>query len=131
VLIPVRYMAEWLDEVDDVGAPVELDLANQRLHWRCGPYCARRLQRDDELPLMAIAESAASLPRVSAAAVNSVVPALMAGAHGRDDRVHINAEHTFVSLYTFGRDQAVLTPLPSDEHGVDGDWCSPRAPSPC
>jgi len=126
ILIPVCYVAEWLDEVDDFGAPVELELRDNRLDWSCGPYCMRTLLfGGDELPIMVMGDHSEQLPRVSTAAVHSVAPALMTVAHSRDDRVHVNTECSIVSFYAFGRDQAVLAPLRSDESGFDGDWCIP------
>jgi hypothetical protein len=125
-LVPARVCAQWLTAVETLGAPVELELGEDgRVQWWCGPHCMRTLHTTDELPVLLHADQPECLPRITAAALRAVLPALMAVAHDRDARVHVNVEATTVALYAFGRDQAVLAPLPSDEDTIEGDWCIP------
>lgn len=125
VLVPTRYCADWLDEVDDIGCPAEIDLGEQ-LSWRVGPYRMRtKLFVETEFPAMAAPDPGYRQVTLDAAALISVTPALLAVARGRDDRVHIMGEGSGAGLYTIGPNQAALAVLRNNFFRHAGDWCFP------
>jgi len=118
VLAPARRCAEWLDEIDDLGGPIALELAETRLHWTCGPYRARTLLADiDDFPPVAAPDLEPELV-VDLRAWASIADTLLAAAHDQDVGVHADGDRVILSA--IGRQQAVV--------GVVSNHGEPRSP---
>jgi DNA polymerase III beta subunit, N-terminal domain len=130
VLVPARYCAEWLDEVDDLGCPItlELDEAANRLHWRCGPYRLRTTLMDTaDFPDVVSPTLGAPNLAVDPGALASILPSLLAVAHAKEDRVHVTMHDEHVAFYVINDRQLVVAALrnhgePYTLNGLPPPW---------
>jgi hypothetical protein len=111
-LVPIWSRAQWLDALADLDCPVDLELDDEWLHWRCGPFRARTpLWDPDDFPDVTTPDLAAPEVVLDLTTWASVAGSLLAQADGKDAEVRVDSNGDRVRLSHTGPGHATVAVL--------------------